>query len=77
MFAWIRADETSFKAAAIVGSAGWFEVDSWEGAVQTKSKTIARLTARTRGVVENLAEVFELGMAVNQNTCAKRCGSVL
>src|SRR4029077_335669 len=71
MVAWIRADEMSFKAAAILESAGWFGIDSWERTGQTKNKTMARLTASTGGVVENLAEAFELGMAVNQSTCAK------
>ena len=66
MFAWIRADEISFKAAAMLGSAGWFEADSWGRAVQTNIKTIIGVTPSIGRVTENLAGVLELGMAVDR-----------
>lgn len=66
MFAWIRADEISFKAAAIFGSAGWFEGDSWGRAGQTNIDTTIAVTPSIRRVIENLAGVFGLGMVVNR-----------
>jgi predicted mannosyl-3-phosphoglycerate phosphatase (HAD superfamily) len=76
MFAWIRADEISGNAAAILGRVGWFEADSWGRAVQTKIKTITGLTASIRRVIENLAGVFGLGMVVDSASARARAEAV-
>ncbi len=72
IFAWIRAEETSFKAAAIVGSA----MDLFAGACAfvraVKIKAIAKASTGIRGVIENVGAVFLLSMGDPAGACKGR-----